>query len=152
MGGLERGSAGGGDAMAPASGVSRILVIESDAEARSNLAQFLAAHGYHVDEAGDGEEGLYRAHEAESSYDIVLLDDHLPDAAGLDMLPALKIVAPGALVVLMSCSSARERFFDAMACGAYEFLQKPLWLQEALRIVARGIRERRNGFVAEAVC
>jgi len=137
--------------MAPLADVGRILVVESDAETRRNLSRFLAAHGYHVDEAGDGEEGLDRAGGADLPYDIILLDDHLPDATGLEMLSALRAVSRGSLVVFMSPSGARERFFEAMACGAYEFLQKPLWLQEALRIVARGIRERRNGFVAEAV-
>lgn len=131
--------------------VGRILVIESDADIRQSLSQFFAAHGYSLDEADDGEEGLYRAHEATIPYDIVLLDDHLPDAAGLDMLPALRAVSPGSLVVFMSHSSARERFFEAIAAGAYEFLQKPPWPQEALRVVARGIRERRNGFVADAI-
>jgi two-component system response regulator PhoP len=132
-------------------GVGRILVIESDAETRGMLVKFFVAQGYRVEQAGDGEEGLYRAHEAEAPYDVVLLDDHLPDATGLEMLPALRAVGPDSLVILMSQSCLHQRFFEAMRCGASDFLQKPVWPQEALRVVACGIRTRRNGFAAEAV-
>ncbi len=149
--GSERGAARDGDARVRLSGVGRILVIESDAEARKILTESFAAQGYRVAGAGDGMEGLYLAREAEVPYDVVLLDDHLPDATGLEMLPALRVVSPGSLLVFMSHSSPRKRFFEAMAGGAYEFLQKPLWLQEAWRIVARALRERRNGIAEEAV-
>ena len=143
MAGSEKDTSANTDAMTPILGVSRILVIESDEEERAVLVRFLAAQGFRVDQAGDGEEGLYRAHEAETPYDVVLLDDHLPDATGLEMLPALRAATPESLTVFMSESSDRQRFFEAMACGAYEFLQKPPWLQEALRVVTRGIREQR---------
>jgi DNA-binding NtrC family response regulator len=66
------------------------------------------------------------------------------------MLPALRAATPDSLVVFMSESGAHQRFYDAMACGAYEFLQEPPWLQETLRVVTRGIREQRARRMANA--
>ena len=120
----------------------RILIVEGDAETRELLAGFLTSHGYHVDEAADGEAGLYLVYEAETPYDLVLLDDHLPDATAREMLPALRALAAGSRVAVMSDATSCGVFYEVRARGAYEVIQKPPWLRDVLQVVARGLGER----------
>ncbi len=138
----------GGQPRAAELSSGRVLVIEADRETRRLLADCLAAHGYYVEEAADGEAGLYLAHEAVAPFDLVLLDDELPDATVLEMLPALRAVAAASLVVVMSAATGRGVFYDAITRGAYDVVQKPPWLADVLRVVRLGVQERRAGLGA----
>lgn len=66
----------------------RILVIEDEPDLRRGLVQALREEGYAVDEAGDGEEGLYKA--SSWDYDALVLDLMLPRIDGWEVLRRLR--------------------------------------------------------------
>jgi two-component system response regulator PhoP len=131
-----------GEMMASRS-AGRVLIVETDGETRELLVGFFRANGYDVDEAADGEEGLYRVHDAAMPHDVVLLADQLPDATAREMLPALLALQPGARVVVMSAATRGAARYETIGGGAYDVIRRPPWLRDALRIVTRAVEAAR---------
>ena len=69
-------------------GRCRILVIEDDRETADQIVEFLAANGYEVDLAVDGDEGLSRARSAD--YAVMTIDRMLPGIDGIRGHPTLE--------------------------------------------------------------
>ena len=110
-----------------------VLVVEDDEAVRQTTAELLRTEGYGVIEAADGIEGLERLRE--ESFDLVLLDLHLPRLDGIGVLDAME--DPPAVIVV----SAFE-YFDEDAMNSrfeskvFAFLQKPIPPQRLLSVVA----------------
>jgi two-component system, OmpR family, response regulator PhoP len=109
----------------------RLLLIEDDAALRLTLARQLEADGYRVDQARDGEEGLFLAREY--PVDLVIVDLGLPKLNGLTIvqrlrrdgsaLPILILTArgswPGPTTTWSSLSNTRSwRRGSRPCCGA----------------------------------
>lgn len=61
-------------------------------------------------------------------YDVVFLDVHLPDANGIELLPAIRDASPATRVVIISGDGSRKNQEAATAGGAIQFLEKPFEL------------------------
>ncbi|MDB5319026.1 MAG: hybrid sensor histidine kinase/response regulator [Phycisphaerales bacterium] len=78
----------------------RLLVCDDSTAERSALAQILRRQGYEVDEAADGSAALHLI--KGRSYDLLLLDLHMPDVDGFDVLKYVQIHQSRLPVVVMS--------------------------------------------------
>jgi two-component system, OmpR family, KDP operon response regulator KdpE len=127
----------------PASGTPGplILIIEDEAQLRRYLRPSLAAEGYRLVEAANGEEGLSLA----SQYmpDLVLLDLGLPDLDGLEVTKRLRRWSDVPIIVLSARGQENDKV-SALDGGADDYLTKPFGFPEllarlrvALRHVAR---------------
>jgi CheY-like chemotaxis protein len=83
----------------------------------------LAAHGYRVDEAKDGDEALDRC--KESHPDIAFIDLHMPKLQGLDVLAHIRALSPKTAVVIITAYGSAASATEAMKLGAVDFLEKP---------------------------
>jgi two-component system nitrogen regulation response regulator GlnG len=72
--------------------------------------------------------------------DVVLLDVHLPDATGLATFLRLKEVDARIPVILITGHGTTELAIEAIKQGAYEYLLKPVGLEEVREIVGRAVR------------
>jgi len=102
--------------------VNRILLADDDVELGEMLTQYLAAEGFAVDTAHDGETALARARSGD--YDLVVLDVMMPRMNGLDVLRELR--AKSLMPVLML--TARGEDVDSIVgleLGADDYLAKP---------------------------
>ena len=70
----------------------RLLLIEDDAVLRLGLARQLEAEGYRVDQAADGEDGLFQAREY--PVDLAIVDLGLPKMNGLAVVQQLRADGP----------------------------------------------------------
>src|SRR5512139_2941765 len=61
-------------------------------------------------------------------YDVVFLDVHLPDANGIELLPAIRDASPATRVVIISGDGSRKNQEASTAGGAIQFLEKPFEL------------------------
>lgn len=77
----------------------KVLLID-DNENMARLAKMFLEKNYDVTVANDGQGGLAKIQEA--SYDVVLLDFHLPDIEGEEMIKKVKSAAPKTLLVVIS--------------------------------------------------
>lgn len=112
-----------------------ILVVDDDADMRYLVVKRLAAEGYEVHEAVDGEAGYELAVEREP--DLVILDWMMPRLSGLELCRQLRIdPALAATPVLMVTSRATPTDRDlGEAAGASSMLAKPFKSAELLAVV-----------------
>ena len=103
-----------------------ILVADDSAENREILSARLAANGYHVLMAADGEEALAVARAEQP--DLILLDVMMPKVNGLDVCRRLKAdpSLPFMPVVLVTARGDTQDIVAGLEAGADEYLTKPV--------------------------
>ena len=109
-----------------------ILVCEDDDNLRQ-LIRVVIGSGYHLVEAGDGDEALLLA--SEHRPDLIILDLMMPRMSGLDVLQQLRANAAtdGVHILVMSAWPDAEE--AARMAGANAFLQKPFELDALTSLV-----------------
>jgi predicted signal transduction protein with EAL and GGDEF domain len=103
----------------------RVLIIDDAADVRQLAHMSLAAVGFEVHEAGDGQSGLSIAHAIQP--DCVVLDLNLPDMSGFDICRALRhdpVLRTCTIVMLTSEARGGEKV-EAFSLGADEYIVKP---------------------------
>lgn len=100
----------------------RLLIIDDEPQLRNMLRRVFEGEGYVVTVAETGALGLARMKEA--PFPVVLCDVKLPDANGIELTRALKTVAPGSVVVVMTAFGAIADAVQAMRNGAFQYLVK----------------------------
>jgi two-component system response regulator HydG len=115
-----------------------ILVVDDEPGQRAMLRAVLSAEGYQVAEAEDGATALVRV-EAHF-YDLILMDVRMAHLDGMAALKAIKTRSPGIPIILMTAYGTVRDAVEAMKAGAYDYLTKPLDIDELKLTVARGLR------------
>jgi two-component system KDP operon response regulator KdpE len=108
----------------------KVLIVDDEPHMRRTLRTALEAHGYEVDAAGSGEEGVLGAAE-DPPPDLVLLDLGLPDIDGTEVIRRIRAFSDVPVIVL----SVREGQADKVAAldaGADDFVTKPFGMEELL--------------------
>jgi len=118
-----------------------LLVVDDDAESCEVLAEALRAEGYEVATAQGGRAALALAQER--VFDVVVSDIRMPDLDGLALLRGLREATPDVSVILMTAFGTVEAALEAIKQGAYDYVSKPLQLDELLLTVRRAIEQRR---------
>ena len=114
-----------------------ILVVEDEAQIRKFLRISLEAHGYAVQEARLGEDGLELCVSARP--DLVILDLGLPDLDGQDFISRLREWSQVPVIVLSVRASEMEKVL-ALDAGANDYVTKPFGISELMariRVVLR---------------
>jgi two-component system nitrate/nitrite response regulator NarL len=119
----------------------RLLVVDDHTLFRRGLIALLAQYAdlQVVGEAADAGEALRRAQALQP--DLVLLDNHLPGARGVDALPDLRQAAPAARVLMLTVSEDEQDLADALRNGAQGYVLKTVdgeVLAQAIRRTVRG--------------
>lgn len=121
--------------------VLRVLVIEDDADTRSNLCDILELDNHEVEVAAAAAEVLGRTDWRD--IEVVILDRRLPDGTADDLLPVLKERAPNAAVLVVTGFADVEGAVTALRRGASDYLIKPI-NPDALRASLHRIAEARR--------
>jgi CheY-like chemotaxis protein len=126
--------------------MARILVVDDNADLREVLRRALERAGHEVVLAIDGARGA-RAWR-ESGADLALVDIHMPDMDGIELLVQLRTFAPRLPVVMMSGGDQTQRLDllqDAAMLGATGLLAKPFTLDELFGAVAGALAKGQAG-------
>ncbi|HXF07472.1 MAG TPA: sigma-54 dependent transcriptional regulator [Candidatus Acidoferrales bacterium] len=115
-----------------------ILVVDDEPGQRAMLRAVLTAEGYQVAEAEDGSSAVARV-EAHF-YDLILMDVRMAQLDGMAALQTIKGCSPGIPIILMTAYGTVRDAVEAMKAGAYDYLTKPLDIDELKLTVARGLR------------
>ncbi|HYE92959.1 MAG TPA: response regulator [Terriglobales bacterium] len=108
----------------PPPAVADVLVVDDEAAVRAVLVDYLAAHGYGTREAPDAAAAMRRL--TEKAADIVLLDIDMPGLSGADALPTIRVLAPQAVVIMVSGHPDPAVARGALARGAFDYVVKPI--------------------------
>jgi two-component system response regulator AtoC len=124
---------------------NRILIIDDEPAIREGIASYLAISGWEIAQADSGREAFRQFDRF--SPDIILLDVHLPDMSGLEILDQIKAVSESTAAIMMSGAGTIDIAVDAMKKGAETFIQKPFAmsaLEVILQHVSKEIATRRE--------
>jgi DNA-binding response OmpR family regulator len=116
----------------------RILIIEDEAPMRRALTDLLAAEGYRVLAAVDGESGLQRA--LAEKPDLILLDIMMPKLDGFALCAELRRLTNPVPVVMLTAKGQIEDRVNGLDVGADDYLVKPFSTDELLARVRALLR------------
>jgi two-component system, NtrC family, response regulator AtoC len=115
----------------------KILVVDDEPLIRWTLNEALRSWGYEVIEAGTVA-GALSSFEADRPA-AVLLDINLPDGSGLEVLRELKARQPQSVVIMITANVLVEDTIAALRGGAYDFIGKPINLNELQVTIRNGL-------------
>ncbi|MFO0903125.1 MAG: sigma-54 dependent transcriptional regulator [Pirellulales bacterium] len=118
-----------------------LLVVDDDDEFRGTLARRFMQRGYHVEEAGNGEQALELVQRRE--FDVAVFDMMLPGMSGLALLEKFKALQVECEVIMLTGQATVETAVASMKAGAYDYLTKPFPLRE-LEVLVEKAQDRRR--------
>ena len=101
----------------------KVLVIDDEQRLVDAVRRGLAAEGFAVDVARDGQEGLWMAQER--AYDVIVLDIMLPKVNGYDVCRQLREAGVWTPVLMLTAKDGEYDEADAFDIGADDYLTKP---------------------------
>ena len=118
-------------------GLNRILVIDDESSIRESLEMFLREKGLNVQTAGDAREGLGKWRRLGPQ--VIILDIRLPDRSGLDVLAEITAKDREVKVIMITAHHDMETTIAAMRRGAYDYIHKPLDVEELERALDKAL-------------
>jgi two-component system KDP operon response regulator KdpE len=115
----------------------RILVVDDDPQLRRMMRATLTAKGYEVGDARTGEEALEKLRG--DSYDLILLDIHMPVMAGMEACQAIRASSDIAIIMLTVSNSEKDKV-HALDSGADDYVTKPFNTPELLARIRAALR------------
>ncbi len=113
--------------------IKRILIVDDEENTRIGLSKLLSQEGFEVESAANGNEALdylgYR------KVNLVISDINMPDMNGLTFLRELSRKFPSTNVIMITAYGGVESYLEAMNLGAYEYLHKPVRLDELRSVI-----------------
>ena len=119
----------------------QILIIEDDPDGLQSVKEAIEEAGWAVQTATTGEAGvaLFKS----NPFDLVLSDLALPDIDGLEVMRRILGTAPDIPFLIMTAYGSVDTSIQAMKEGAYDYITKPLDLDDLQSKVARALETRR---------
>ncbi len=120
---------------------SVILLVDDQDSIRFFLEKTLTQEGYEAHTAKNGLDAVELTQQVIP--DLILLDLKLPDIDGIEVLNRVKAIFPEICVVMITAFGDIETAVQAMKEGAFDFVTKPINLDQLLIIVKKGLETRR---------
>ena len=117
----------------------RVLVADDERNLRELIMRELARKGHDVDGVGDGAAALERL--VAAPYDVVVLDMKMPKKEGIEVLRELQAFPEHPQVIVMTGFQEVSTAVEAMKLGAYDYLTKPMKIEE-LDVLIRKAAEK----------
>ncbi len=111
-------------------GAARILLVDDDCEMLEFLSTHLMSRGFDVEAAANGSEAIEKVRGG--YFDLVICDVQMPLIDGITCMEIITQMNPSLHVLMMSGEATVERAVSAMKKGAYDFLQKPICMEDLL--------------------
>ncbi|MCX7876843.1 MAG: sigma-54 dependent transcriptional regulator [Melioribacteraceae bacterium] len=119
----------------------KMLIVDDEESQVQSLKTFLSKRNYKIHTSNNGEDAIKIV--KENDVDIVLTDFKMPGWDGLTTLKKIKEINPEIDVVVMTAYGTIENAVELMKAGAYDFLTKPIDLDQLENLLAR-LKERKN--------
>ncbi len=120
--------------------MSRILVIDDEAIVRDAVTEALRRAGHEVDAFDSGRPAMDRF--AAEDYQLVITDWKMPGMDGMAVIDEVRRLGRDVPVILVTAHATIERAVDAVKKGAYDYLPKPVRLDDLEGTVERALEHR----------
>jgi nitrogen regulation protein NR(I) len=121
--------------------MKNILIVDDDPVLSRSLKKALTRSGYSVETCERGIEAIDII--KNGLFNLILLDNRLPDISGLDLLRHIRNSHNKLPVIVMTAFGTEDTAIEAMKLGAYDYIVKPFDLDELERIIEKGIEANR---------
>ena len=121
----------------------RILIVEDEAAIRVGLIDVFVFHGYEVDSAAEGPEGLNKA--LSGTFDLILLDIMLPGMDGFEICDRIRSQDPEQPIIMLTARTSDEEIIKGLSLGADDYVAKPFSVAQLVLRVQAVLRRSRIG-------
>ena len=129
----------------------RILVVEDEEAIRAGLIDVLVFHGYSVDSAATGPDGLEKG--LTGKFDLILLDIMLPGMDGYEICDRIRADDGKQPIIMLTAKTSDEEIIHGLKSGADDYVPKPFSIQQLiLRIEAVLRRSQVGQEMARTLC
>ncbi len=117
----------------------KILIVDDEENARIGLSRLLAREGFQVDSVPNGYEALnyLRQHQV----NLIVTDINMPEMNGISFLRELNKTFPHSNVIMITAHGGVESYIEAMNLGAFEYINKPVKIDELKSILNKIFKE-----------
>ena len=120
---------------------AKILIVDDEPGVLLTTRAILQQEGYDVEAAGSGQDAVEAIRQRH--YDLVLTDLKMPGVDGLDVLAEVRKRSPLTVTVMMTGYGSVASALDAVKLGAYEYLLKPIEVEDLKQAVRRSLERKR---------
>ena len=131
--------------------MAEILVVDDDQSIVAAFRRFLADERHQARFAGDAQDALSLI--GEKKPDLVIMDVRMPGVDGLQALQEMRARHPDLFVVIMTAYGTSQTSIEAIRSGAFEYLKKPLDLEELRAVIDKALAAQKisRGAAPQAV-
>ena len=119
-----------------------ILVVDDEENTREGLSKILTKEGYAVEMAANGKEAIGVL--KRQSFDLVITDMRMPLMDGFEVLREIKKMDEEVGVIMITAYGEVESYLEAMNMGAFEYINKPVRVNELKRVITKVLEVRRK--------
>jgi DNA-binding response OmpR family regulator len=120
-----------------------ILIVEDEEAIRSGLIDVFVFHGYDIDSAATGPEGLEKA--LTGKFDLILLDIMLPGMDGYEICNEIRARDRDQPIIMLTAKTSDEEIIQGLKLGADDYVAKPFSIQQLLLRVEAVLRRSQIG-------
>ncbi len=121
----------------------RILVVEDEQAIRAGLIDVLVFHGFEVDSAATGPEGLQKA--LTGKFDLILLDVMLPGLDGYEICNRVRTEDRNQAIIMLTAKTSDEEIIQGLQLGADDYVPKPFSIQQLVLRIEAVLRRSQQG-------
>ena len=121
----------------------RILIVEDEEPIRVGLMDVFLFHGFDVESAADGREGLAKS--LSGTFDLILLDIMLPGVDGLEICDRVRARDPEQPIIMLTAKGSDEDIVRGLKLGADDYVAKPFSVAQLVARVQAVLRRARVG-------
>lgn len=121
----------------------RILVVEDEEAIRTGLIDVLVFHGYDVDSAATGPNGLEKA--LTGKFDLILLDIMLPGMDGYEICNRIRTEDRNQAIIMLTAKTSDEDIVQGLKLGADDYVPKPFSIQQLVLRIEAVLRRSQAG-------
>ncbi len=125
---------------------ARLLIVEDEEAIRSGLVDVFVYHGYEVETADNGDDGLRQS--LSGKYDLILLDVMLPGVDGFEICNRIRQQDRQQPVIMLTAKSSDEDIVQGLTLGADDYVAKPFSVTQLVLRVQAVLR--RSGLGADS--
>lgn len=121
----------------------RILIVEDEAAIRIGLVDLFVFHGYEVETAEEGRDGLNKS--LTGTYDLILLDVMLPGMDGFEICNRIREEDRDQPIIMLTAKSSDEDIIQGLSLGADDYVAKPFSVAQLVLRVQAVLRRSKVG-------
>ncbi len=121
----------------------KLLIVEDEVAIRTGLVDVFVFHGYQVNYADNGPDGLAKA--LSGQFDLILLDVMLPGMDGFEICQRIRHEDKDQPIIMLTAKTSDEEIIQGLTLGADDYVAKPFSIAQLVLRVQAVLRRSRAG-------